>query len=295
MKKDSQHFLQFKERTQHGNDKFPLQLYHQVTHTEKGLIFHNHWHDEAELFYVTEGEIDLVVDEVAFSAKEQTMVLIPPNIIHGAYLSKDKKACFSSIVFHPDFISSKRIDKIQTTQLDPFLTNTFHASYILKIDDFTNVALKKAFQSFQECYHSHHHYAELAMKGYLFQMLFFLLKREREDPKKLLTNSLNEERKKKILTFISDHYQDDMNLNDLAHVLSLSKEQFCRFFKQSFHTTPMHYLTQFRLNHATELLKNSHSPITTIALDVGFTSSNYFTVVFKKMTGMTPSEYRKLT
>ncbi|WP_062322880.1 AraC family transcriptional regulator [Halolactibacillus sp. JCM 19043] len=287
--------LQFKEQTQHGNKGFPLQLYQNITHYEKGLIFHNHWHDEAELFYVKEGDIDLVINEVSFVAKEQTIVLIPPNIIHGAYLSSNKKCQFSSIVFHPDFIASKRDDKIQTTQLEPFLNQTFLPSYVINQDDHNSQALIHLLHAFEKSYQNRRNYAETEMKGYLFLMLYQILEGRPLGDIGIVPNDVNEERKKNILTFISAHYQDDINLETMAKVLSLSKEQFCRFFKQSFHSTPMQYVTQFRLKRAMEQLKYTDSPIIDIALDVGFDSSNYFSIVFKKVTGITPTHYRKMT
>ncbi|MBY9080303.1 AraC family transcriptional regulator [Paenibacillus sp. HN-1] len=286
---------EFKERVQHGNKDFQLQLYRDIEHYEQGLIFYNHWHEEAEILYVVDGEMELVVDGVSIFAKKNTVVLIPPNLLHVAYQCHDRKCRFTSIVFHSDFIASKNEDKIQTTQLNPFLVNTFISSYVLKASDRSNEIVQQLLAEFERSYQGDQSYRELLLKGYLCQILFHLLQKEEIHNVKTASDYLNEVRKKKIISFIEENYQNAVSLNDLANVISLSKEQFCRFFKQSFRSTPINYLNQHRINRAMDLLKRTNLSIIDIAIEVGFDSSNHFSIAFKKTTGMTPSHFRKMT
>ena len=83
-----------------------------------------------------------------------------------------------------------------------------------------------------------------------------------------------------------------MCIRDSAGSVSLSREQFCRFFKKSFRSTPISYLNRFRINRSMALLKETSLPVIDIAIAVGFDSSNYFAISFRKATGMTPSQYR---
>lgn len=92
----------FREQVTHGNMDFQLQLYKDMEYHEKGLILYNHWHEEAEILFVTEGAIELVVDGISIFAEKNTVVLIPPNLLHGAYQYQDQKCRFTSIVFHQD-------------------------------------------------------------------------------------------------------------------------------------------------------------------------------------------------
>ena len=74
-----------KEQAAHGSHEFPLQVYQDMEYCENGLILYNHWHEEAEILFVTEGMMELVVDGISIIAGKDTIVLIPPNQLHGAY------------------------------------------------------------------------------------------------------------------------------------------------------------------------------------------------------------------
>ena len=57
--------------------------------------------------------------------------------------------------------------------------------------------------------------------------------------------------------------------------------------------TPIKYLNELRIRNACQMLKNSNKNITEIAYDVGYSDSNYFSRVFKKVKGVSPSEYKE--
>ena len=77
--------------------------------------------------------------------------------------------------------------------------------------------------------------------------------------------------------------------------MGLSEGEASRTFKKLTGQSPMDYVIHYRIKIATILLKSTSKSITDIALEVGFSSSNYFTIAFKKITGLTPTEYKKNT
>ena len=284
-----------KEQAAHGSHEFPLQVYQDMEYCENGLILYNHWHEEAEILFVTEGMMELVVDGISIIAGKDTIVLIPPNQLHGAYQYRDQTCRFTSIVFHPDFISSKNQDAIQAGQLNPFFENSFVSSYVIYGTDLKCEAVQHLLGELTAAYHASNPYRELLIKGYLYQILFHLLIKEEKHNIKSTSDYINEERKKKILRYIDENYQNPLNLDSLAKSVSLSREQFCRFFKKSFRSTPVSYLNRYRINRSMSLLRETGLPVIDIALAVGFDSSNYFAVSFRKATGMTPSQFRNMT
>ena len=68
-----------KEQAAHGSHEFPLQVYQDMEYCENGLILYNHWHEEAEILFVTEGMMELVVDGISIIAGKDTIVLISPK------------------------------------------------------------------------------------------------------------------------------------------------------------------------------------------------------------------------
>ena len=113
---------------------------------------------------------------------------------------------------------------------------------------------------------------------------------EREDEKQeVMKNQLFSEY---IRGYIESHYMEDISLQDAAAQLNYSDAYFCKFFKQNFDKNFIMYLSELRVEKAKELLADMTVNIKEISQRVGFRDSGYFTKVFKRVTGVTPSEYR---
>ena len=93
---------------------------------------------------------------------------------------------------------------------------------------------------------------------------------------------------------IKTHYMDEnMSLNAVAQVANISGNHFSALFSQNSGQTFIEYLTGIRMEHAKELLRCTVKRASEIALEVGYKDSHYFSYLFKKTQGMTPSDYRK--
>jgi len=96
----------------------------------------------------------------------------------------------------------------------------------------------------------------------------------------------------RITHYIEIHYTEDISLQDMAEAMNYSEAYFCKLFKQYFDKSFVAYMTDFRMARAKELLANVLINIKDVGTEVGYKDSNYFAKVFKRVTGMTPSEYR---
>lgn len=93
--------------------------------------------------------------------------------------------------------------------------------------------------------------------------------------------------------FILNHYERDIGLKDICGYVFLSPSYFARIFKQEIGHSPISLLIHTRIDRAKELLAESEDKASDIALSVGFSNQQRFNETFKKLTGMTPLEYRK--
>jgi AraC-like DNA-binding protein len=82
-------------------------------------------------------------------------------------------------------------------------------------------------------------------------------------------------------------------LTEVAELIGLHPTSFCRGFKQSMGLSPHRYMLVHRVSRAKEMMGDQRLNLTEIALDCGFSSSSQFSVVFKKITGMSPREFRR--
>lgn len=95
-----------------------------------------------------------------------------------------------------------------------------------------------------------------------------------------------------ICEFIRQHYKEDISLQDVAGSMNYSEAYFCKIFKQCFDKSFLVYLTDYRVEKAKALLSDIKTNIKDVSAEVGYRDSNYFTRVFKRSTGVTPTEYR---
>lgn len=97
---------------------------------------------------------------------------------------------------------------------------------------------------------------------------------------------------KKILKYVDEHYAEDISLNQVADVMEMSVVYVSQLFKKETGMNFTSYLTEVRINKAEELLKTGKYKIYEVSEMVGYQTMQYFSKVFRKVTGQYPKEYR---
>jgi YesN/AraC family two-component response regulator len=92
--------------------------------------------------------------------------------------------------------------------------------------------------------------------------------------------------------YIENNYCDYINLDDIISDCGYSKYHISRLFKNYMDCTIMEYLLKQRINEAKNLLKNTQQTIKEIAMSIGYSDPNYFSLIFKKEMGISPIQYR---
>lgn len=94
------------------------------------------------------------------------------------------------------------------------------------------------------------------------------------------------------MQWISDHMTDEATVEEMAAVVNLGVSRFHERFLTEVGLTPADYRTHLRIRRAQHLLRHTDQAITRISFDLGFSTSQYFATVFKKIVGMTPGNFR---
>ncbi len=98
---------------------------------------------------------------------------------------------------------------------------------------------------------------------------------------------------KKVITYINLHYCNNISLKSVAETIHVNCTYLSTLFKRELGISFVAYLNSVRLAHAEELLNNSALTVTEVCLSTGFSSSSYFTKLFKAKNGTTPNEFRR--
>ena len=125
-----------------------------------------------------------------------------------------------------------------------------------------------------------------------YSFLLLILKESTLQAQKIHENEREKNFKSLIWHMISHNLHRDVTVDELAAMVSLSKYHFIRTFRDSFGMPPIQFILTEKVRHAQYQLINTTNTILEISESYGFSSPGYFSKVFKRLTGFTPSDYR---
>lgn len=109
---------------------------------------------------------------------------------------------------------------------------------------------------------------------------------------KSINNNLFNPYIRKTIEYVHQNYSEDIKIESLCKYLDINKCYFCSIFKKSTGHTFSYFLNSFRVEKSKKLLLNTDLSLLDIAISVGFNNQNYYSMVFKKYTNESPSQYR---
>ena len=291
----------FKERAEHGDVLMPIRRYRCIVpNTYQDLSLH--WHEEAEIGWIQEGEIDYDINFESFRVRKGDLLLIAPHILHAAHAVPGKRMVSESLVFHLDMLGYQTPDACTIRCISPLQNGKYrfvpvvhsgqpgYGELIACMEELLGCmqpkedAVPKAEEPAEELYRK-----ELLFR--LFRLLYrygYVVKNEsgRED-------FAAEEKMKQVLTFIRSHYAEALTVGQLAGLCHFSETYFMSFFKRFAGMTCVEYINHYRLSQAARILVQTDRPVTEAALENGFRNISYFNRQLRRKYGTTPREYRK--
>ena len=258
-------------------------IYLNKAESKTNYIMHSlHSHPYYEFFFLTKGERRIFSLNRLYTVSAMTMLILPPHEMHkmegGAYERY-------TVCAHPLFLDETEMDIIKSLSSTAISIPKEQQDFVLSLlNDLIEV---------QE-----NEYTTEEEKTYLFRSLFNTLlyivtkKYSRNEPQKI--NNEMPPLLNKILSYLGEHFGEKIVLDDLADEFFVSKSTILYNFKKHLQCSPMDYLLSIRLINAKKyLLDKKKRSITTISELCGFSSSNYFTEIFKSKEGLSPTAYRK--
>jgi AraC-like DNA-binding protein/mannose-6-phosphate isomerase-like protein (cupin superfamily) len=263
------------------SSQMPILLYAGQIADEPEWTFPSHKHDElCEIIYISEGEGDFIIDNHSYNAQKGDILVYNQGIIHDEKSNPQKplKTYFCGV-------GALAIKGLADGFLIPnHRAPVIHADkYSYKIENyFSNI--------FEEC--SSQVLGFETISQHLLVSLIILIIRittASEDPAMNSPDSLGY----RIKEYIDKNYTREISLDDIANHLYLSPYYISHIFKKEVGLSTINYLITRRVGEAKKLLLTTDATIEEISRQVGYENSNYFAMLFKKITGTSPGKFRQ--
>ena len=147
---------------------------------------------------------------------------------------------------------------------------------------------KQMIEEFQTCRVGYEEMLEMCLR-----QLFMLIQRTRLEKPAIVTTQVQEEMNL-ARQYFHEHYNEPINIDEFAQSRHVSISLFMRNFKKVFNVSPKQYILNIRMNNAQSLLETTDYTVTEIAAIVGYDNPLYFSRLYHKQKGQSPSDYRKL-
>ncbi|WP_438350758.1 helix-turn-helix domain-containing protein [Paenibacillus sp. FA6] len=259
---------------------------------EEDISFHKHV-DFSELVIVLNGHATHIVNNEESFIKKGNVFVINGGTPHAYKSPYEFKIC--NIMYKPEMLNSAGSD-LRTLNgfqalfiLEPFYRsiNPYKSKLNMSIIslEYVSSLISYMIKEYEEKVHGYK-----TMLASRFMELVVYLSRQYDYQEKGADSSLMH--LANAISFIEDHYLDQVTLDEIAAKSDISVRHLNRIFRAYYLTTPIAYLQRLRLERACTLLNQTSLSITEISYECGFNDSNYFTRQFKKTYDMSPKSFR---
>ncbi|MBQ4524389.1 MAG: AraC family transcriptional regulator [Lachnospiraceae bacterium] len=276
----------------HGTIDFPYIVYH-------GKIpdfIHSyplHWHDEAELIYITRGCVKITVWSNVYHVQEGDIIILMPHVIHSIEQLDSNHAEYFNIVFHFSMLETSEENSCYEKYLKPFLTHEKNVNCYEKKGTKLNTLLTPMLLSLIEHRRDSYTTCEYLVKSNLFMMIHVLNQSCINADKNEVLLQLNYGKLKTALYHVQNSYAQNITIKKAAALCGFSESHFMKLFKELTGMSFTAYLINYRLELSAKQLMETEQKIIDIAINCGFHNHSYFTRAFLKKYGLTPAKYRK--
>ena len=251
-----------------------------------------HWHQCCEVMFVHSGQGSIVVNQQMYDIRPGMLFFFQPYQLHRIYSEVSPDCPFIRTIFYVDPHTAENLLQGFSKRKSLFSalwqgSNTYCG---FDLGERTE-AMEWIYRNYNECRNKSQEEDAEDITLLLLQLLSCL-----ETGDHSLTGA--EERRnlrysEQIMNWIEEHYQEEVNLEQLAAETHLSKSYVSRVFHQETGGRLVDYLTARRLKQACRLLGTTDMPVEQIGIEVGFPNASYFNQLFKRVLGTTPLKYRK--
>ena len=271
---------------------FPIRAKQALLSDYPAMAAANHWHNDWEFILILKGKMSYSVNGKSYELQEEQGIFINSEQMHYGYSADGSDCSFICILLPPFLLSS--LTRIKESYVLPICSDTSHPFFILHPEIVWQRNLIDILKNIYKLSNEEKDGFELHIMS-LFHSLCYSLHHNIKN--NISTLEATDDKKLEIMHnmvgYIQKNYQGKITLDEIAAAGNVCRSNCCYIFQLILHKSPVSYLTEYRLEKSIELLNIPSLSVTEISLQCGFTGSSYFTEIFRKNIGCTPSQYRK--
>ena len=273
---------------------FAIKLYQ---FTPVGDAYPMNWHERLEIFVPLSGEGQFRMGDriIDFAADD---VLVVDNLkLHGLREFRGEGGRAMTITFNPEFVYNIASPLCDYTYLIPFHCQSEHVTPVVRREEPQAAPIHDALTRLVACYFdpAQDAYTRVGCKAYLLELLFHLTRHfagAEVAHSEYVRQQERSRRLGRLFEHLQQHYAEPLTIAQAARMVGMSPSRFMKFFKQATGTTFVSYVTQVRLAHACELLRETDLAVGDIAARVGVNDHAYFDRKFKQYFSTSPRRLR---
>lgn len=280
-----------REQTRHGTWQFPLAWYRMEG--AEGFNVPLHWHEEVEILCLKQGDFRFSYNMQEETVQPPALLFFSPGAIHSLAASGNPSA--SSLVFRLEMLEFSQNDEVQSGLLHPLSAGSLcFPRQIPSCHPCFSSALS-VYQRAFDCAVAGSLASRTALKAHLLELISILAEHSLLSSASLESGIRPEtlSNARLLLQYLNQHYAERITAQDMARLVGLNEQYFCRYFRRLFGQTFTSFLNEIRLEQAAASLLQTDRRVLDIALESGFENVGYFIRRFRSYTGMTPQAYRK--
>ena len=250
------------------------------TYIYKNVDWYPHFHGAFECVFVIKGSIEVQINQSTHVLNKDDFLLIPHFCIHHLK-SITKDSLTGIVVFSKKYMSdySNYFNNKTPTQYTFTLSPLDREFFLSKIIGQDRNKLNKIENN-----------DEFSIKEGIFVILSEFIKQVQFTPLPYQADFIC-----KIIDFIQANYEHPLPLSYVANKLGYDYKYLSKLLNNAFDFSFSDIVNQFRVEKASELIRNTEYPLSYIALKCGFPTIRSFNRIFKQITGITPSQFRKFS
>ena len=276
-----------------GSFLFPFEQY--STDDKDGSFYVSpHWHQEVEILCILRGCVRMVIDSHVFFPGAGSVLFVNPKEIHHL-TSQGPGLLYHAYVFPLQLLSFSHEDYCQQAWILPLLQGRSAFPRLLKPDHPCQPEATEILIRLSQIRQGEQAGYQLMVKALLYQLLGCLIHKDAlmsAPPAPTAAQAIKMESLRQMLSYMEEHLQERLTLDEISARFYMTPNYFCRFFKDNLGKTPMSCLNGLRLEKACRLLADTDMQILEICLCCGFNNLSYFVRLFHRQMGMSPSRYR---